>query len=278
MACTADPGWPRVGLVGRGRAGQSLAVLLERAGLTPSWHWSRGDALDPLDLPEVDVVWFVVADAAIEAAATRLAARPSASREVWLHASGSRPGDVVRVDARVPGAAGALHPLQALPGPLVPPDHLAGATAGLDGDPRALAMAEHIAQRLGMVPRRLAPGTKPLYHAAAVSVAGHATALFAQAVTMLEACGLTRPEARDALLPLARGALVNLAAGLPEAVVTGPIARGDVETVAGHLTRLDALDPHLAATYRALATTALALSRPALDPARAAALDALLAD
>ncbi|MGM0574658.1 MAG: DUF2520 domain-containing protein [Myxococcota bacterium] len=266
----------RLGLLGRGRAARTLAPRLETEGLAPAWWWSRGDDGDVEDLPTVDVILLAVPDGAIEEAAAALARRPGAGEEVWLHLSGSRPGGVCRVDETRPGAAGCLHPLQALPGHEVPRSHLAGATAGLDGEPEAVAAAEEIARALGLVPRRLADGTKPLYHAAAVTVAGHATALFAQSLRMLEACGFDAAAGRDALLPLLRGAVNNLGRGLPGEVITGPIARGDADTVARHLARLDALDAHLAETYRRLARTALDLSRPALTEEAARAVEAIL--
>jgi predicted short-subunit dehydrogenase-like oxidoreductase (DUF2520 family) len=108
-------------------------------------------------------------------------------------------------------------------------------------------------------------------------VAGHTTALFAQAERMLGACGFAEEEARAALRPLLAGAVANLAARPPEAAITGPMARGDHATVAAHLAALDALEPALATTYRALAVEALALSRRGLAPEAALALAALLA-
>lgn len=266
----------RVGLVGRGRAAGTLRPRLEAVGHAVAWHWSHRDADRPEALPQVEVVLLAVPDGAIEPAARSLAPREGASGEVWLHLSGSRPGEVARATEGVPRAAGCLHPLQSLPGESAPATHLHGATAGLDGEPEAVRVAEALARELGMVPRRLAPGGKPLYHAAAVTAAGHVAALFAEALEMLEAAGFDRTGARDALLPLTRGTVDNLGRGLPEEMITGPIARGDVETVAGHLEALDGAAPELAASYRLLARRALALSADGLDPAVVARLRELL--
>ena len=264
----------RLGIVGRGRAARSLVPLLEQAGHPAAWWWGRSDGGHADALPPADVILLAVSDSAIAAVAAALSSRTSAASEVWLHLSGSLPGARCRVAPSLPRAAGCMHPLQALPGTPVPPSHLAGATAGLDGDPEALAVGRRIALALGMVPRPLPPGSKALYHAAAVTVAGHATALFAQAMAMLAACGFAADDARAALRPLMAGAVHNLRDGAPAEVVTGPLARGDAETVGRHLAALDALDPRLAETYRRLAETALALSSGQLEPeavARAAA-------
>lgn len=266
----------RWGVIGRGRAARSLVPMLGGRGDVVSWWWSRGDAGEPGDLPAVDAVLLAVPDGALEEAARALAGRPSAGREVWLHLSGSRPGSTVRVSAEVPAAAGCLHPLVALTGR---PDaaQLAGASAGLDGDPDALRVAREVAETLGLVPRELAPGTKVLYHAAAVTAAGHTVALFSEAMALLERCGFAPDAAREALRPLTRGAIANLATATPASAITGPIARGDVATVVAHLAALDAVGDALAtATYRLLARQALRLSAPTLPPAVVAALAARL--
>lgn len=268
----------RLLLVGKGRAGTSLEHALTLAGAAPDLWWSRRDGGDIAELPAADVVVLAVADDAIAAVAGGLALRPSASEEVWLHLSGALPADILRVAEGTPRAVGGLHVLQALDGSPIGLDHLTGVTAGLDGDEEAMAVAESLAQRLTMVPRRLVPGTKALYHAAAVSVAGHATALFAQAQAMLAACGLDEAAAREMLRPLIAGAVRNLVEGAPAEVVTGPIARGDAGIVERHLDALTALESsELKATYRLLAATALELSAPGLASDRVDAIRRLLA-
>src|SRR5690606_28330467 len=116
-----------------------------------------------------------------------------------------------------------------------------------------------------------------LYHAAAVTVAGHATALFAQGMRLMQGAGMTADDARLALAPLMRSAAVNLVDLDPAAAITGPIARGDVGTVVSHLSALSKLgDAAAAAVYRALGLEALSLSRPALSAEAAASLEAAL--
>ncbi|MEZ4266018.1 MAG: DUF2520 domain-containing protein [Myxococcota bacterium] len=270
------PGPPRLGLVGRGRAATTLAPRLSRLGLAPQWWWSRGEPGGPDGLPTVDVVLLAVPDAAIPGAARALSKRPGAATEIWLHLAGSQPPDLGRVDLETPRAAGLFHPLAALPGPGAPADLLDGATAGLAGDPAAVAVGRRLADALGMRPLVLNPATQPLYHAAGVTMAGHLTALLAQATAMLAGCGLSPQDARRALGPLALGALKNLEDASPNEAITGPITRGDVATVRGHLASLEALDPNLSLTYRALARTALELSRAKLAPADVDALAELL--
>jgi predicted short-subunit dehydrogenase-like oxidoreductase (DUF2520 family) len=166
---------------------------------------------------------------------------------------------------------GCLHPLVAL----APGSDPSGAVAGIEGEPEATAIAERLALEAGLRPHSI-PADRALYHAAAVSVAGHATALFAQATSMLEGAGFDPETARLALQPLFLSAARNLARGAPAEVITGPVGRGDVTTIERHLAALAALGPDVNAVYRALARTAVELAATRLEPAtRLAILRAL---
>ena len=257
----------RLAILGKGRAGQALATLLTQTGQPVTWWWSRRDGGEILALAPADVIIIAVADQAIHSVAQELSKRPSAPQEIWLHLSGLLSGDILRTSPNVPAATGSFHILQALDRSTSSAGDLHGVTAGLEGDPTAVDCARQLAARLGMTPRTIQGGTKPLYHAAAVSVAGHAVALFAQAQTMLSACGIDEATSRAMLQPLMSGAIQNLSAATPSDAITGPSARGDATTIASHLEALDRLDdPSLAQTYRLLAATAIVQSSDALTP------------
>ncbi len=152
-----------------------------------------------------------------------------------------------------------------------------GAIAGIEGEAAAVVVAERLALDAGLVPHAI-PAERALYHAAAVSVAGHATALFAQAMSLIEAAGLGPDAARRALQPLFASAAANLARGAPADVITGPVSRGDVATVVRHLEALEAHgDRDVLAVYRALGRDALRLSAGRLEAAVVAELSAVLA-
>lgn len=248
-------------VIGTGRAASALGPRWRAAGHHVALR-SRKDG--PIaEAPAARVLVLAVPDGALAEVAATLAERPWARDEVWLHLSGVHAASVLRgADPRpVPRAVACLHPLVAL-APGVDPS---GAVAGLEGEPEAFAIAEVLARDAGLLPHAI-PAERALYHAAAVSVAGHATALFAQAMSLLEASGFPRDTARRALQPLLLSAANNLARGAPEDVITGPITRGDEATVARHIAALEQLgDPHRLATYRLLAETALALSSPRLE-------------
>ncbi len=219
-------------ILGAGRLGQSLAVYLERAGV-PARLAGRGASLEAHG-----AVVLCVRDDDLAAVAATL---PSGT--LALHTSGLRGGEVF--PAGVVG--GVFHPLMTFPGPEHGLPDVRGVAARVAGHPRAVALAGALAEALGMRAVALDDGTR--WHAAACLVSGHLGALFLEASTLLEACGLSAEEARATLLPLARVSLENAGTYGADAL-TGPAVRGDATTEAAHLA---ALPETVSATYRGLA-------------------------
>ena len=199
--------------------------------------------------------------------------RPSPELPV-LHTSGSRSTDALAPLAARGHAVGSVHPLAAISDPVDGADRLAGVSWGVEGEGAALDLAERIVAACGGWALRIAPGGKPAYHAAAVFASNYAVALLSVAEGLMEQAGVHARDARPALTALAAGAVENVAARGPVAALTGPILRGDVETVALHLERLSAAERPL---YCLLGREALRLARLAgIPPATAARLADLL--
>jgi predicted short-subunit dehydrogenase-like oxidoreductase (DUF2520 family) len=168
---------------------------------------------------------------------------------------------------------GSFHPLQAIADPADAPTRFAGAYAGIEGDPRALAAADRLATSMGMLPVRLSGAAKAAYHAGAVMAANYTVALAGVAERLALGAGVPPDIAARIYLPLVRGAAANLERG-PAAALTGPILRGDTRTIAAHLAALQGDDREL---YRRLGLEALRLARAAgLDPGTAGRMAALL--
>lgn len=219
-----------VALIGAGRLGRSLAILLPAAGVRTTLV-RRGEPL-----PDADVYWLCVRDSGLAQAAATLP-----RDRVVLHAAGALAADVLAHPL-----GGVLHPLMTFPGPELGLPDLAGVGARVDGPEEARVPARAIAAALGMVP---VEDVDPVaWHAAASMVSGHLAALFLDAAAVLDrARPGGQPPAAQLLLPLARESLAR-AAMHGALAITGPAARGDDVTVALHLQRLEAE----ADVYRAL--------------------------
>jgi predicted short-subunit dehydrogenase-like oxidoreductase (DUF2520 family) len=268
----------RVAIIGAGRMGQGLALALSTRGvevalfsrrpreLTPplALHpGPRGEAVGAAGL-----VLLAMSDDAIPQVAAELAGeRVIGPHQVVLHLSGVLDRHALRPLDPSGAGLGSFHPLQTVVEPASAAERLAGCYVGIEGDDRALEAGKRLAVALGMRPVELAGDRKATYHAAAVFAANYTVALAGIAERLARSAGVPADLADKVYLPLIQGAVSNLELG-PAAALTGPIRRGDVQTIRAHLAALDPSDRQL---YRSLGLAALRLARGAglgAEPAR----------
>lgn len=215
-------------------------------------------------MPREGILFLAVPDGAVREMAARVAAMGPAEGLAVVHVSGSQGLEVL--DALTDRPVGSFHPLQSFP---FPRDASAfrGITVAVDAStPGLLRSLQRLARQLGARPRRVSGAERVKYHAAAVFASNFVDAVVAQGVHELESIGWTRAEATAALVPLLEGAVENIKRKGTVKALTGPIRRGDAETVSRHLEAVERPD-----VYRILALIALDIAREAgLDPAAVA--------
>lgn len=249
-AALVDAGWTMVGVAGRAPDTDSVVRAAER------FQAPVGTVVEVVE--SADLVVIATPDAVIGEIAAEVAEAVVPSSLV-IHLSGAVSlaalGDVV---ARI----GALHPLHTMPTDGVvrtaearPGAELVGAWCATAGDPEVDA----IARSLGMIPFPVLDVDRARYHAAACIASNHLVALLAQVEASTDV-------PLEAFLPLVAATVENVAALGPAAALTGPVARGDVETVRAHLGAIPAGER---AAYVAMARRAAVLSGrdPDSDPA-----------
>jgi predicted short-subunit dehydrogenase-like oxidoreductase (DUF2520 family) len=253
----------RVVVVGGGRLGGALAHALAAAGVSTRALRGRGvhSANDSEDsarteagvLADASLVILAVPDGAIEATARRLAsAVPREGIGAALHLSGLRDASVLSPLREAGLTCGSCHPLQTFPSASMPSKAFQGIVFTIEGDPGALEAARDLVGALGGRPAAIAPGKKPLYHLAAALAANGTVALLGAARDAMRGAGFPEADALLALAPLLRAALENALREGPEKALTGPVARGDRETLAAHRSVLRAWDASRLALYEAL--------------------------
>ncbi|HWV56698.1 MAG TPA: Rossmann-like and DUF2520 domain-containing protein [Longimicrobiales bacterium] len=285
----------RVVIVGPGRMGLALGAALVRAGHAeaitfmgrgrePPPHplFELGDhavgyMAGPVRPPEdTSVLILAVPDAALPATANELALAGAAPPGcVAFHLAGAISTEVLSPLHAAGYAVGSLHPLQTVADPWAAGERLFGAAYALAGEPAAVAVGRRIIDALRGRAIVVPPALRPVYHAGAVIASNFLVTLIAYAARQLQATGLSEREALEALLPLLRGTIDNIEhLGLSMAL-TGPIARGDADTVRLHLARLSPEDRSL---YCRLGRETLRIAVAAgLDAELAAELESLLA-
>ncbi len=278
----SEPGGPPViGIVGAGAVGTALGLALSRGGWPIHAVASRDPArrerfrslvevsrvfADPVPiLDEVELIILAVPDDAVAALAGTLRMY---SGQAMIHTSGALGAEVLRPAMAAGTQIGAFHPLVAFADTERAVAALHGATVAIEGDDQLATMLAEMAERIGATPVRLAPGTKPAYHAAAVLAAGGIIALLDAIAELGRIAGLDEHGSLAIYGPLIEGTLANARSmGIRDAL-TGPMTRGDVGTVVSHIDTLrrhapDVVDLYVAAARREID---LALGRGALAP------------
>jgi predicted short-subunit dehydrogenase-like oxidoreductase (DUF2520 family) len=251
--------------------GQGLGLALKRRGYRIVLvNRSARDVMPPLVLhqgsqseatADAELILIATPDDQITAVARDLMANQAVNRDqVVLHLSGLFDRGALQPLDSTGAACGSFHPLQSVAEPATAAERLKGAYAGVEGDERALVGAERLANTLRMIPVRIPAAAKPAYHAAATIVANYTVALVGVAERIARSAGVSEDVANRLYLPLLGGAVANLTTLGPAAALTGPIRRGDLQTIQSHLRSLTREDQRL---YRVLGRATLDLAREA---------------
>ena len=266
----------RIGFIGIGVLGQGFALALSahdysvnaaysRSASSAQWLADRIAELQvyatPQELADVcDVVFITTPDSVIREVVESVNWREG---QAVVHCSGATSLEPLEC-ARAQGAlTGGFHPFQTFAGLNSPEDtgsRLAGVTFAVAGQDWLGGFLSEMASELGGQPVTIPDQHRPLYHASAVLGCGYLAALIQVAVQSWRAMGFSDQEALRALLPLATATLENIGKHGILASVTGPVVRGDFDTVSAHLEALSLAVPDAISVYRALTSASLSLA------------------
>ena len=281
---------PTIGFIGAGRTATALALGLSRCGYDVVAVASRSHA-SALELASrlpgchaadeaqevverAGCVFITTPDEAIRSVVHALRWRPGVA---VLHCSGALSRDQLASAAAAGAQTGCLHPLQSFAARAGVAD-LRGVYFAVEAEAALNETLRAMVEALGGHIIALRAEDRALYHASAVLASNYVVTLLSLSAGLWQTFGHERDTALQALLPLLRGVVTNLeSAGLPDAL-TGPIARGDVESVRRHVNALLEMAPEALAVYKALGleTLPLALAKGGLDDASCEALRTLL--
>jgi predicted short-subunit dehydrogenase-like oxidoreductase (DUF2520 family) len=265
----------RVAIVGAGNLGAALAGSLLRAGyvIEAVIARSRGaslrkaqslakqvrggaltDASVGLAALRADVIWFCVPDAEIARAASSLAEKLEWKGKIALHSGGVLSSDELGLLRRRGAYIASVHPLMTFVRGSRP--SLVGVAFALEGDAPAVRVARRMIEDVGGYSYSIRKNDKAAYHAWGTFASPLFTALLATAEQVAALAGVRRKEAKRRMLPILQQTLANYAALDAAGASSGPIVRGDVDTVKRHLRVLRKV-PAAREVYVALACSAL---------------------
>jgi predicted short-subunit dehydrogenase-like oxidoreductase (DUF2520 family) len=266
---------PRVAIVGAGNLGTALALSLQRAGYNIDGVIARSGAASLRKTQRLgrevgarvltyraagfgtlgaDLIWFCVPDAEIGGAARSLAGKIEWKGRVALHSSGALGSDELGVLRGRGASVASVHPMMTFVRGSRP--SLAGVSFAVEGDARAVRVARRLVEDMGGQFYSIRKRDKAAYHAWGTFASPLFTALLATTERVAELAGVNRKAAKRRMMPILLQTLANYAAFGAARGFSGPIVRGDVNTVKQHLRVLRGI-PAGRVVYSALASSAL---------------------
>ncbi|MDL2280747.1 DUF2520 domain-containing protein [Selenomonadales bacterium OttesenSCG-928-I06] len=243
-----------IAIIGAGKVGNALArVFFENgfkvAGIGSKTETSAKELAERVrsiystDLSEItkkaDIVFLTTTDNAIVNTCRQIAENGGFRKNQFVfHTCGAMSAEVLK-DAEECGAyIASFHPLHSFAHKDVTKEDLINIYYAIDGSVEAVELAKKIVEVLGGKTIFIDPENRALYHAAACFASNYTVALASAASQILSCCNLTSKEATEALLPLYKGTLENIAKLGVDKALTGPISRGDNQTVLEHVNKM----------------------------------------
>jgi predicted short-subunit dehydrogenase-like oxidoreductase (DUF2520 family) len=259
-------------LVGAGNLAQALGPALKRAGYRIDAVIARdnpesrrrartlarklGADCRVLDqpLPSSNLIWVLHTDDALRETALVLATGRAWRDAIVLHSSGALSSDVLAPLRRAGAHTGSLHPMMTfVPG--TKPE-ISNVPFAVEGDRQAVAAAKRIVRSLGAEVFAIRKSAKVLYHALGSFSSPLVVATLVTAERVGRAAGLSQSQTRKAMAGILQQTLNNYLARGAAAAFSGPIKRGDLQTVRRHLEELKRV-PEALEVYRALVRSGL---------------------
>ena len=272
-----------VAIIGAGRVGSSVGFLLKRAGYAVTAVAARTAATaekavafigggEPLAdvikaASKAEIVFITTPDRDIREICDAISTGGGLKRgSLAVHMSGAHSLELLNAAQTRGSYRAVIHPLQSLASREQGIKNLPGSYFRIEADPEALKTAKEIVKALGGIELVMPKwgqkkGSAALYHAGAVAVSNYFVALVDYGLKFYQALGADKKDALKAVLPLIRGTLDNIETlGIPDAL-TGPIMRGDAQTVRDHLDAMRKRTPELVNLYKELARQTVSVAR-----------------
>lgn len=266
---------PRIALIGPGKVGCAVTRKLHRAGYPVVAVIGR----DPVSTADAcgfigcspaaasrelaaagkaSIILLAVKDDQIARQAEKLCTESELTvQQTLVHFSGLHPASIMQQTTSV--ATLSIHPLLPFASRELAWRRLEACPCAYEGNPNCHPLAIELINAIGGRPFAIATEKKATYHASASIASNFLVTLLATAEELLQDCDIPPEQALPLLLPLVRTTLDNVTAVGTAQGLTGPIVRGDTETIRQHLTSLENR-PEFSSLYRLLASRTLALA------------------
>ena len=263
----------RIGIIGAGKVGTTLGKYLSIHGKNVTGFYSRTheSADEAATFAETetysslcklveknDVIFITTPDGVIHQVWGELLHQDISNR-IICHFSGSLSSHVFsgREEA---GASGiSMHPMYAFSDKFHSYEQFHTAYLTLEGDPEAVAVMKPMWEAIGHHVLTLKAEDKIKYHAAAAMASNEMLGLMQASLDILSECGFSEKDSMALLTPLVQGNITSMLEKGCVNALTGPVERGDAQTVRKHLQALEG--SKAGKIYQSLGSTMVELAK-----------------
>lgn len=263
----------RVGIIGAGKVGTSLAFVLKKKGfkivavsdmavpsLQTAAKYLGEDVLCTQNNMDVvaasDAVAITTQDRVIQDVAKEIDAKADKlDGKLIFHTSGADPSSILLPLDKKGAFLGSLHPLQTFPDIDSAIGVLPDTCIFIEGDEAAIPLLKQLGESIGAKVYTIAGKDKVVYHLSAVFVCNLLSALMYAGKGLMDRINIDF----EPFLPIIRATMKNIENRGPLTALTGPVVRGDVKTVRAHLSSIEHMELHTK-IYKALSRAAVQMA------------------
>jgi predicted short-subunit dehydrogenase-like oxidoreductase (DUF2520 family) len=264
------------------KAGYQVIAIADKspAALKRALPYTGGKAFrKPREaVQEADFILITTPDDAISSACQEIALCRAIKGKFIFHMSGAGGLDLLDSAKKAGTAVASIHPLQSFSSIDQAVKNIPGSYFGITADKKAQKIAKNIVRDLKGIPLFISSDQKPLYHAAACFASNYLVSLMNVVESIYRAIGLLEKDAKKVYLPLVYGSLKNIENSGSIPSLTGPIARGDFDTIKKHISAINKNLPQYSSLYSSLGliTVKVAQQKGTLNARTAKTMNAIL--
>jgi predicted short-subunit dehydrogenase-like oxidoreductase (DUF2520 family) len=269
------------GIIGCGRVGRALSIALKNSGYSLSVLMDKNRKVvdfmralfpeslvtaDYKDWPHFDVLFIAVNDDYITTTGQELAdSTIEFGKSIVAHTSGVLTSESLSPLERRGVKIASMHPVQTFSGAQNDTYKLRNSFFALEGKAEAINVLQGVIADIGGKSFVISPDFKPTHHLACVLASNYVITLMNMAVSLFEPLEIPKHQIKSILLPLMKNAVENISNQEMSSALTGPISRGDLQTVEKHINLLQTNNSDLLKLYAdlGLETVKLARTQPA---------------
>ncbi len=260
-------GGSTMAFIGAGKVGTSLGIYFKEAGLNIQGYFSKSiesaekassltgsttySDLESL-INDSKIIWITTPDDAVEVVAEQISQLSIENKKTFVHASGLLTSDVLDCLRKKGHHVCSAHPLLAFNEVPKAVQALKKTHFFIEGEANDLIDIEKIFEKTGNTFHQINKNDKSAYHAGATILSNYLVTLVHASNQLFELAGINEHELSHATSVLLESVLENLQSKTPKDALTGPIKRGDAETIKNHLEVLEQNLPELTELYKVL--------------------------